>query len=130
MHRLKKLKKKEASINKDNVKLQLVPSFKYLGLILDFTLNNNQHNSSVIRTVLHKMILLAKKKKYLNGIVATMIYKSMLLPYFADVIISKFCNKDLKKLQILQNKCVRKYVSGEKEDSTLKEPLSKLNYHS
>ena len=85
-HRVKKCKK--ASINIDNVKLQPGPSFKYLGLILDSTVNSNHHISSMMRTVLHKMTLLAKIKKNLNDNVATTIYKSMLLAYFeyADVI--------------------------------------------
>ena len=70
-------------------RLMKVPTFKYLGVILDSTLNYNVHNiASVVRSVLHKMTLLAKMKRYLKADVATHIYKTMLLPYidYADVI--------------------------------------------
>ena len=46
--------------------LKQVPSYKYLGLILDSTLNYNLHVNQVIRTVLHKLMLLSKMKKYLR----------------------------------------------------------------
>ena len=82
--KIKKAKNVRLFLNGD--KLQKV--FKYLGMVLDPTLNVNHHISSVIRTVLHKMTLLSKVKKYLNNDVALQIYKSMLLPYldYADVI--------------------------------------------
>ena len=88
-----------------------VPTFKYLGLILDPTLNYNHHISYVVKTVLYKLSLLAKLKKYLNDNVALQIYKSMILPYldYADVIFqsSNSGHGDLEKLQRLQNKCLR-----------------------
>ena len=105
--KVKKAKKVKVYVNGD--KLQMVPTFKYLGFILDSTLNYNHHINSVIRTVLHKMTLLAKMKKYLKSDVATQIYRSMLLPYFdyADIIYHKSNSNDLVKLQRLQNRCLR-----------------------
>ena len=50
--------------------LKKLPTFKYLDLTLDQTLNYNHHISSIIRTILHEMTLLAKMKKYLNNDVA------------------------------------------------------------
>ena len=89
--------------------LQKVPTFKYLGVILDPTLTYNHHISSIVRTVLHKMTLMAKVKKYLNNDVALQIYKSMILPYFdyADVIFHKSNKSAVDKLQRLQNRCLR-----------------------
>ena len=46
--------------------LQEVPTFKYLGFTLDSTLSYNHHMLSVSRTVLHRLTLLAKMKRYLN----------------------------------------------------------------
>ena len=102
-------KAKDVVISMGNQKLKQIPSYKYLGMLLDSTLNFNQHISYVIRTVLHKLILLSKLKRYLNDNTAITIYKSMMLPYFdyADVIFDKALNKDIKKLQTLQNKCLR-----------------------
>ena len=105
--RVKKAKLVDIKLNGDEI--QKVPSFKYLGLILDPTLNYNHHISSLIRLILYKMTMLAKLRRYLNNDVAIQIYKSMLLPYFdyADVIFHKACSKDLDKLQRLQNRCLR-----------------------
>ena len=89
--------------------IQKVPSFKYLGIMLDLTLTYNVHISSTIRLILHKMALLAKLKKYLTKDTALTIYKTMLLPYFdyADVVFHKAKQTDLDKLQRLQNRCLR-----------------------
>ena len=106
-HKVKKAKK--ANILLRGVVLKQVPSYKYLGITLDSTLNFNSHISQVLRTVLHKLLLLSKMKKYLKDEVALHVYKSMLLPYFdyADIIFSKAASKDLDKLQRLQNKCLK-----------------------
>ena len=100
---------KEVDIRIGGEKLKMVPYFKYLGLTLDSTLSYSKHIASVISLICHKMTLLAKLKKYLNVESALLIYKTMLLPYFdyADVVISKANQKDIDKLQTLQNKCLR-----------------------
>ena len=87
--KVRKSKNVKISIGEDTLKL--VPSYKYLGLTLDSTLNFSQHIATIVRTISFKMTLLAKMKKYLKDNVALQIYKSMLLPYFdyADVIFSK-----------------------------------------
>ena len=107
--RSKVKKAKKVKVYMNGVRLKNVPTFKYLGLILDPTLNYNHHINSVIRTVLHKMTLLAKMRKYLKPDVAVQIYKSMLLPYldYVDVIYHKSNSGDLNKLQRLQNRCLR-----------------------
>ena len=67
-----------------------------LGVILDSTLNYNHHIASVVQSVLHKMTLFAKMKRYLKADVATHIYKTMLLPYidYAAVIDHKSDSAD------------------------------------
>ena len=104
------------NIKINNESLKQVPSYKYLGLTLDSTLNYNQHIQSVLRLVLHKLHLLSKLKRYINDNVARCIYKSMLLPYFdyADVIYNKANATLLDKLQRLQNKCLRVCLGQER----------------
>ena len=101
-------------------KLKKVPTFKYLGIVLDPTLNFNHHISTVMRTVLHKMTLLAKMKKYINNRVALLIYKTMILPYldYADVIYHNSMSGDLNKLQRLQNRCLRVCLGYDRRFST------------
>ena len=98
-----------AKITLNGVKLKLVPSYKYLGMVLDSTLNYTNHISATIRTVQHKLAILGKVKRYLHNDVALKIYKTMLLPYldYADVIFSKAKSTELDKLQRLQNRSLR-----------------------
>ena len=105
--KVKKAKNVKILLNGDRI--QKVPTFKYLGLLLDPTLNYNHQISQIIRTVLHKMMLLAKMKKYLKKEVAVLIYKTMILPYldYGDVIFHRSNSGDLNKLQRLQNRCLR-----------------------
>ena len=107
--RSKVKKSRNVDIRVDGERLKLVPFFKYLGMTLDSTLNFNLHIAQLIKTVCHKMTLLAKLKEYWNSETALLIYKSMLLPYFdyADVIFCKVNKRDLDKLQKLQNRCLR-----------------------
>ena len=118
--RSKTKKCKDVNIVVGSDKLKVVPSYKYLGMTLDSTLNYSNHISSVIRMVSHKMTLLAKLRKYLTNEVAVLIYKTMLLPYFdyADVIFHKANVKDTGKLQTLQNKCLRICLRKERRFST------------
>ena len=117
-HKVKKASNVKIGINGKT--LQVVPSYKYLGLHLDSTLNFNLHISSVIRTVIHKLTLLAKMKRYMIDSVATSIYKAMILPYFdyADALYDKANVKDLDKLQKLQNKCLRICLGKERRFNT------------
>ena len=96
--KVKKCNKATVVLNGERIKL--VPSFKYLGVTLDPTLNYNQHISLTIRCVQHKLSMLGKIKKYLKREVALNIYKSM-VPYldYGDVIYSKAGSNDLDKLQ-------------------------------
>ena len=53
---------KDVEIKVKYRKLQIVPSLKYLGMSLDSTLNYNHHIASVI----HRLTLLGKMKRYLR----------------------------------------------------------------
>ena len=116
--KVKKCSKVRIKLNGERIKL--VPSYKYLGVTLDPTLSYSQHIAGVIRTVHHKMQLLARLKKYLINDVALNIYKSMLLPYldYADVIFCKANTSELDKLQKLQNRCLRICMGHQRDYST------------
>ena len=105
--KVKKCKKTNITLKGERIKL--VRSYKYLGVLLDSTLNYNIHISSVLKGVRHKLYMLGKIKRYLNVDVAVQIYKSMILPFldYADVIFHKANATDLSKLQRLQNRCLR-----------------------
>ena len=62
-----------------NVPLQIVRTYKYLGITLYCTLTFNYHVKRVANMVAYKTNLLAKRK-FLNEKVALRIYKSIILP--------------------------------------------------
>ena len=116
-----KVKKcKNTNVRLKNVRLKLVPSYKYLGFNLDPTLSYKTHIASVIGCVQHKLYMLSKIKRYLNTEVAILLYKSMLLPYldYADVIFSNANTTELDKLQRLQNRCLRLCLGQQRLYST------------
>ena len=89
--------------------LQHVPTYKYLGVILDSTLSLKAHVNSVVNSVLYKTNLLAKVRKYMREYVALWVYKSMIVPYFdyGDVLYMNSNQDGLEKLQRLQNRCLK-----------------------
>ena len=97
---------RNTTVSLDGTNLQLVPSYKYLGFMLDSTLSFNHHVNTVIKTVAYKISLMAKIRRYLESETALKIYKSMILPYFdyADVVYGAANVTLLDKLQRLQNR--------------------------
>ena len=81
-------------------KISMVPTFKFLGVFLDKTLNFRHHTDTLINNINFKLYMLSKIRKYLNNKCALTIYKSMVIPYFdyADVVYMYSKNPDLKKL--------------------------------
>ena len=107
--RFKVKKARLAEVTMKGVKLQLVPTYKYLGFILDTTLSFNSYVNSVIKLVAYKANLLSKIRRYLTESTALKIYKSMIVPYFdyGDVIYNTANSEGLDKLQRLQNRCLK-----------------------
>ena len=107
--RYKVKKAREAVVKIGDTPLQVVPSYKYLGFVLDSTLSFNCHVKAVSAMVTYKANLLAKIRKFLTEAVALKIYKSMILPYFdyGDVVYNQASQEGLDKLQRLQNKCLK-----------------------
>ena len=101
--------KLKGQVKIEGVPLQLVPTYKYLGVTLDSTLSVNSHVKNVANIISYKVVLRVKIRKFLTQDVAPKIYKSMVLPYFdyGDVIYGNANQEGLEKLQRLQNKCLK-----------------------
>ena len=100
--------------NQINIKIQketveIVPKFKYLGLILDSKLSFQPHRADLIRRVQHKLYFLARIRCYLTTYAALLIYKTTILPLldYADYIYNPETKYEENKLQLLQNKALR-----------------------
>ena len=103
-HRIKRLHVPQFYM--DNTPLDYVPTYKYLGITADQTLNFNPNVNQIIKTVSYKLSLLSKLKIYITTEAAIQVYKSMIIPYFdyGDVIYHCSSKKLLDKLQKLQNR--------------------------
>ena len=93
----------------DNIKIDRVHSYKYLGITLDMNLSFNRHLENLIKTISYKALLLAKIRKYITQEVALQIYKTMILPImeYGDILYDGSNQKLTGKLQVLQNRCLR-----------------------
>ena len=107
--RAKVKRAKDIRFKIDGVDLQMVPSYKYLGVVLDSTLTYSNHISTTLGTISHKLYVLGKVRRYLTPEAALQIFNSMILPYFdyADVVYAKSFKCNLEKLQRAQNKALK-----------------------
>ena len=92
-----------------NEYIKHVPSYKYLGVILDAGLSFKLQIQATMNKILLKMYILSKVRTYLSEKSAILIYKSMLLPYFdyGDIIYMFSSKNDLVKLERLQERCIK-----------------------
>ena len=93
----------------DNIKLERVTSYKYLGLTLDMNLNYNKHLENCLKLISHKAYLLNKIRMYIDTNTATTLYKSVILPIleYGDVIYDGANQKLVNDLQKIQNRILR-----------------------
>ena len=70
-------------ISLNNIILNRVCSYRYLGFILDDRLNFNKHIiSEMCKILTHKLYLLAKNRKYLTRSACITVFKTMILSLF------------------------------------------------
>ena len=93
----------------DDVKIDRVHTYKYLGITLDANLTYSKHLENHIKTISYKALLLAKMRKYISQDGAIRIYKTMILPVleYGDILYDGANMKLTGKLQTLQNRCLR-----------------------
>ena len=93
----------------DNIKIDRVHTYKYLGITLDANLTYSKHLETDIKSISDKALLLAKMRKYILQEVALRIYKTMILPVmeYGDILYDGASKKLTGKIQVLQNRCLR-----------------------
>lgn len=106
----KRMKKKEIEI--DGVKFNWKNSVKYLGVHLNQTLNFKTHIEAVIRSakkIMSILFCLIKRNSKLSERSKVYVYKTYIRPIltYAGTIFHNCPKTYFKKLQILQNKCLR-----------------------
>ena len=93
----------------NNVVLERVYSFQYLGVTLDPALKFIEHRKNVVANVRHKLNQLAKVRYHTDTETALTIYTSMVTPTldYADFIWDRENKGESEELQGLQNKGLR-----------------------
>ena len=89
--------------------LQIVNTYKYLGITLDNHLTYIQHVNKTIGIVTAKIKQFQCMRGFLNTNAALMVYKNMLLPIleYGDIFLTAASSLNKRKLQVLQNKGLR-----------------------
>ena len=129
-NKIKNAYKPEIFIN--NEKLQMVPTYKYLGVNLDQTLDFNYHLDKLINNISFKLYMFSKIRRFLNEKCAIIIYKTMLMPFFdyCDVVYMYSGQKELQKLNRHHQRGMKISVNGgyqlEEDELYIKCKLSKL----
>ena len=77
-----------------------MPTFRYLSMNLDQTLNFKYHLDSMLSNISFKLYLFNKIRRFVNEKSAIIIYKSMLIPFFdyCDIVFMFSGGKELSKL--------------------------------
>ena len=93
----------------EDTPLLTVTSYKYLGMTLDSQLNFNLHVNKIIANVSGKLKQFQRMRCFLSVGAALTVYKGTILPLleYGDLFLSATSLENRKKLQTLQNKCLR-----------------------
>ena len=124
----------EFDITINNVPLQQVTNYKYLGVTMDSQLRYDKHLHKVTNMVSGKLIQFHRMRGFLSNKAAMLVYKNMLLPIleYGDILFTGVTLQHKKRLQVLQNKVLRCALNEDKDTSTVdlhkKAKLMKLKY--
>lgn len=86
--------------------MDVVVSFKYLGVLIDNKLKFNVHLNACICNASHILYMLRKIRNNLNVKTANVIYKTMILPLieYGNVFLLSCTSLERRKIQRIQNK--------------------------
>ena len=93
-------------ININNVQLEQVTYYKYLGYWLDDTLCFSQHIQKLVDKINKRLYLIKQSSKFLPRQESLRLYKCLILPVFdyGDTLYMNASQNNLQTLQVLQNK--------------------------
>ena len=129
--RSNKIEPTELRIGNDAI--EKVPTFKYLGVFLDETLNFEYHLEKLYNKTFSEVGVLCKVRDCLDQKLALTLYKSLIIPHLDYCNTTYVCaNKDsLVKPQLVQNKACRIILMAQSRDhiDDMYEDLNILNLH-
>ena len=111
-------------------KLREVESYKYLGTMLDSTLNATKQLNKLNQTLAMKMTTFRKVRNYMSENTAIMLFKTTLLPIFDynDIYYELLTQQQQTKLQRIQNRALRTVFKGKTLTVGQMHRLAKVEY--
>jgi len=115
--------KKKISIKIDNLDLENVSSFKYLGMMLDLMLDFGMqvdYATGKAKRALNKIGCLIKGRQGISVKMCTDLYKSLIRPHleYAIPVWANTSDKDLEKLEKVQVDCLRRIIGAKAHSSS------------
>ena len=103
------IKTSEISVQYDNVRLEKVSHYKYLGVILDSNLSFSHHVEYIESKVLKRISILSRARHFLNKDTCIYLYRQLILPLMdcCDHVYEETTQKCKDVLQKLQNSAIR-----------------------
>ncbi len=100
----------------DSETVEQVYQFKYLGVILDCSLQFDKHVAYVKQKVYTRLKTLGRLRQFISRSLSLTLYRSLVLPHFnyADVCYDSMSKSNANQLQSLQNTCLRICLKREK----------------
>ena len=113
------------NIKLNNISIENVKSFNFLGITLNKNLNWNDHTSQISLKLSRNIGLLGKMKHFLPGYIYILkiLYNSLILPYITYGIMAWGISRNSPRLFRLQKKAIRVNTNSKFNDHT--EPLLK-----
>jgi hypothetical protein len=111
------------SLSHDNIEIEQVPNFKYLGLILDNKLSFKEHLCDVSKKIASKISILGRVRKYLPIKHRLMLFNSLILPHFdyASIVWSNTNSKYTDPLVSLSKRAARVIWGAKNSEEAFRE---------
>ncbi len=100
--------------------VELVDTYKYLGIQLDSGLRFDRHVDYIKRKLYIKMKALGRIKPFIPDDLALQLYQSLVIPHFdyGDIVYDAMSSTSANQLQVIQNNCLRICLGRDKMSST------------
>ncbi len=117
-------------VNLNNVKLEQVSAFKYLGLWFDPSLKWDTHIDKIASKISQRTGVLRRIRQYIDQKTMCMMYNAIILPHidYCCPIWTSTSNKYVNKIQILQNHVARLTLGCKVRDKHVKELYQELRW--
>ena len=121
----------QLNINYDSIEIKQHSSVTYLGCVLDESLSGESMAMKVVNKINSKLRFLYKKKQFLTPALRRMLCNALIQPHFNYACLawySKLTQALKRKIQVMQNKCIRFCLQMKNTDHIDLKEFQELNW--